>query len=183
MVSATRAGLSPASRDSVSYTPIATPPNTTTGASAREQFNTLLISRLEEMRHSVCSQVMQQLELHAAGSLKNTSARIVDGSAGRHRRDIAQGRRTTSTRFAMSFPRGGYGDRPTTRAIVQRRCPIAAPGAAWRAVPFLSTQGGPRSRWQNSFSKTPIQVGHLHGNATTDFVLNTCLDPLTVTVL
>lgn len=30
----------------------------------------MLVPRLEELRHSVYSQVMQQLELHAGGSLK-----------------------------------------------------------------------------------------------------------------
>lgn len=39
-------------------------------ASLREQLNAMLVPRLEELRHSVYSQVMQQLELHAGGSLK-----------------------------------------------------------------------------------------------------------------
>lgn len=89
VVSAPRAGLPPASRDSVSHTPIATPPNTATGASAREQFNALLISRLEEMRHSVYSQVMQQLELHAAGSLKTHLRESLTAALADIARDIA----------------------------------------------------------------------------------------------
>ena len=39
-------------------------------ANVREQFNAQLMAKLEELHHSVFSQVMQQLELHAAGSLK-----------------------------------------------------------------------------------------------------------------
>lgn len=39
-------------------------------ANVREQFNAQLTAKLEELQHSVFSQVMQQLELHAAGSLK-----------------------------------------------------------------------------------------------------------------
>jgi hypothetical protein len=37
----------------------------------RDHFNALLLSKLEELQHSVYNQVMQQLEIHAAGSLKN----------------------------------------------------------------------------------------------------------------
>ena len=36
----------------------------------REQFNEQLLAKLEELQHSVFSQVMQKLEIHAAGSLK-----------------------------------------------------------------------------------------------------------------
>lgn len=47
-------------------------PNTVTAmANVREQFNAQLLTKLEELQHSVYSQVMQQLEIYAAGSLKN----------------------------------------------------------------------------------------------------------------
>lgn len=36
----------------------------------REQFNAQLVTKLEELRHAVFNQAMQQLELHADGSLK-----------------------------------------------------------------------------------------------------------------
>jgi hypothetical protein len=46
-------------------------PNTVTAmANVREQFNAQLLTKLEELQHSVYSQVMQQLEIYAAGSLK-----------------------------------------------------------------------------------------------------------------
>ncbi len=40
------------------------------GSSAREQFNAQLVAKLEEMQHGVYSQVMQQLEIYASGTLK-----------------------------------------------------------------------------------------------------------------
>jgi hypothetical protein len=40
-------------------------------ANPRDQFNAMLLAKLEEMQHGVYSQVMQQLEIHASGSLKN----------------------------------------------------------------------------------------------------------------
>ena len=39
-------------------------------ANVRDQFNAQLLTRLEELQHGVYSQVMQQLEIYAAGSLK-----------------------------------------------------------------------------------------------------------------
>ena len=39
-------------------------------ASVREKFNEQLLAKMEELHHSVFSQVMQKLEVHAAGSLK-----------------------------------------------------------------------------------------------------------------
>lgn len=46
-------------------------PNTQTALnSVREQFNEQLLAKLEELQHSVFSQVMQKLEIHAAGSLQ-----------------------------------------------------------------------------------------------------------------
>lgn len=47
------------------------PTTVTAMANVREQFNAQLLTRLEELQHSVYSQVMQQLEIYAAGSLKN----------------------------------------------------------------------------------------------------------------
>jgi len=40
------------------------------GSNAREQFNAQLVAKLEEMQHGVYSQVMQQLEIYASGTLK-----------------------------------------------------------------------------------------------------------------
>ena len=51
-------------------TSASSPSTVTAMANAREQFNAQLIGKLEELQHSVYSQVMQQLELYAAGSLK-----------------------------------------------------------------------------------------------------------------
>lgn len=46
-------------------------PNTQTAmANVREKFNEQLLAKMEELQHSVFSQVMQKLEVHAAGSLK-----------------------------------------------------------------------------------------------------------------
>jgi hypothetical protein len=50
--------------------PITATPMPSPTHSGRDQFNAQLISKLEELQHSVYSQVMQQLELYAAGSLK-----------------------------------------------------------------------------------------------------------------
>ncbi len=47
------------------------PTTVTAMANVREQFNAQLLTKLEELQHSVYSQVMQQLEIYAAGSLKN----------------------------------------------------------------------------------------------------------------
>jgi hypothetical protein len=47
------------------------PTTVTATHNLREQFNAQLLAKLEELQHSVYSQVMQQLELYAAGSLKS----------------------------------------------------------------------------------------------------------------
>ncbi len=39
-------------------------------ASVREKFNEQLLAKMEELQHSVFSQVMQKLEIHSAGSMK-----------------------------------------------------------------------------------------------------------------
>lgn len=50
----------------------ATDPTTVTAvANVRDQFNAQLLTKLEELQHGVYSQVMQQLEVYAAGSLKD----------------------------------------------------------------------------------------------------------------
>jgi hypothetical protein len=38
---------------------------------SREQFDAMLVTKLEEIQHSVYSQVMQQLELHATGRMRD----------------------------------------------------------------------------------------------------------------
>ena len=43
----------------------------TTVTNVRDQFNAQLLTKLEELQHGVYSQVMQQLEIYAAGSLKD----------------------------------------------------------------------------------------------------------------
>jgi len=55
----------------------ATPPAATAQArtssipNVREQFNAQIVLKLEEIRHAVFNQVMQQIELHADGGLKH----------------------------------------------------------------------------------------------------------------
>ncbi len=57
--------------EAASLTASATPHMTaTTTSNAREQFNAQLVAKLEEMQHGVYSQVMQQLEIYASGTLK-----------------------------------------------------------------------------------------------------------------
>lgn len=64
-------GVRPSMRSDLPMTSISSSPITATAvANVREQFNAQLTAKLEELQHSVFSQVMQQLELHAAGSLK-----------------------------------------------------------------------------------------------------------------
>lgn len=47
------------------------PATVTAMANVREQFNAQLVAKLGELQHSVYSQVMQQLEIYAAGALKD----------------------------------------------------------------------------------------------------------------
>lgn len=51
----------------------ATPPAAPQAAvpNVREQFNAQIVAKLEEVRHAVFNQAMQQLELHADGGLKH----------------------------------------------------------------------------------------------------------------
>jgi hypothetical protein len=70
---------------------LAAGPNTqTAAASVREQFNAQLLTKLEELQHSVYSQVMQQLELHAAGSLKEHLRTTLEPALVDIARDIAE---------------------------------------------------------------------------------------------
>ena len=119
---APRVGPPPALRDTTPHTPIAAAPNTASGASAREQFNALLISRLEEMRHSVYSQVMQQLELHAAGSLKTHLRESLTAALADIARDIAdQVAEDTSTQVRDVVSRAVDGEIARLREQLSKR--------------------------------------------------------------
>ena len=66
-------------------------PNTQTAiASVREKFNEQLMARMEELQHSVFSQVMQKLEIHAAGSLKTHLRETLEPSLLGIARDLAE---------------------------------------------------------------------------------------------
>ena len=57
--------------DAPSAAVVAAGPTTVTAmVNVREQFNAQLLTKMEELQHSVYSQVMQQLEIYASGSLK-----------------------------------------------------------------------------------------------------------------
>ena len=59
-------------------------------ANVREQFNAHLLTKLEELQHGVYSQVMQQLEIYAAGSLKDHVRDMLLPALTDIARDIAQ---------------------------------------------------------------------------------------------
>ena len=66
-------------------------PNTVTAmANVREQFNAQLLTKLEELQHGVYSQVMQQLEVYASGSLKTHLREILLPALTDIARDIAE---------------------------------------------------------------------------------------------
>jgi len=66
-------------------------PNAQTATvSVREQFNEHLLAKLEELQHSVFSQVMQKLELHAAGSLKTNLRETLEPALISIARDLAE---------------------------------------------------------------------------------------------
>ena len=66
-------------------------PNTQTAiVNVREQFNEQLLAKLEELQHSVFSQVMQKLELHAAGSLKTNLRDTLEPALIGIARDLAE---------------------------------------------------------------------------------------------
>lgn len=70
---------SPAPAPALALAPVATladsatPPPAPQAAvpNVREQFNAQIVAKLEEVRHAVFNQAMQQLELHADGGLKH----------------------------------------------------------------------------------------------------------------
>jgi hypothetical protein len=55
----------------------------------RDQLNAMLIKRLEQMQHSVYSQVMQQLELHANGRMKENLVSVLVPALSTLANDIA----------------------------------------------------------------------------------------------
>jgi hypothetical protein len=63
-------GVRPVMSHDVGHVPSADPTTVTAVAKVRDQFNAQLLTKLEELQHGVYSQVMQQLEIYAAGSLK-----------------------------------------------------------------------------------------------------------------
>ena len=62
----------------------------TRAANVREQFNAHLLAKLEELQHGVYSQVMQQLEIYASGSLKDHVRDMLMPALTDMARDIAQ---------------------------------------------------------------------------------------------
>ncbi len=70
---------SPAPAPALALAPVATLADSATPPAApqaavpnvREQFNAQIVAKLEEVRHAVFNQAMQQLELHADGGLKH----------------------------------------------------------------------------------------------------------------
>ncbi len=59
------------------------------GAFSREQFDQAVIAKLEQIQHSVYSQVMQQLELHATGEMKRKLREALEPALMQVSRDIA----------------------------------------------------------------------------------------------
>ena len=65
-------GVRPIMRHGSAHLSSTADPTTVTAiANVRDQFNAQLLTKLEELQHGVYSQVMQQLEIYAAGSLKD----------------------------------------------------------------------------------------------------------------
>jgi hypothetical protein len=66
-------------------------PNTQSAmVSVREKFNEQLLAKMEELQHSVFSQVMQKLELHATGSLKTHLRETLEPALIGIARDLAE---------------------------------------------------------------------------------------------
>ena len=66
-------------------------PNTQTAmANVREKFNEQLLAKMEELQHSVFSQVMQKLEIHATGSLKTHLRQTLEPALIGIARDLAE---------------------------------------------------------------------------------------------
>lgn len=63
-------GVRPVMNHDMGHAPSLDPSTVTAVAKVRDQFNAQLLTKLEELQHGVYSQVMQQLEIYAAGSLK-----------------------------------------------------------------------------------------------------------------
>lgn len=66
------------------------PVTVTAMANVREQFNAQLVAKLAELQHGVYSQVMQQLEIYAAGALKDHIRDMLLPALTDVARDIAQ---------------------------------------------------------------------------------------------
>ena len=66
------------------------PTTQTALANVREKFNEQLLAKMEELQHSVFSQVMQKLELHAAGSLKTHLRETLEPALIGIARDLAE---------------------------------------------------------------------------------------------
>jgi hypothetical protein len=58
-------------------------------AFTREQFDQAILAKLEQVQHSVYSQVMQQLELHATGEMKRRLREALEPALMQVSRDIA----------------------------------------------------------------------------------------------
>ena len=83
-------GVRPSMRPDVPMTSISAAPITASAvASVRDQFNTQLAAKLEELQHSVFSQVMQQLELYADGPLKVRLREAIEPALVEVARDVA----------------------------------------------------------------------------------------------
>ena len=70
--------------------PSSIPKAHTTAVNVRDQFNEQLLAKLEELQHSVFSQVMQKLELYAAGSLKTSLRETLEPALINIARDVAE---------------------------------------------------------------------------------------------
>ena len=66
------------------------PSTQTAMANVREKFNEQLLAKMEELQHSVFSQVMQKLEVHAAGSLKTHLRQTLEPALIGIARDLAE---------------------------------------------------------------------------------------------
>jgi hypothetical protein len=64
-------------------------PASDTTTYSREQFEAAVLAKLEQMQHSVYSQVMQQLELHATGEMKRNLREALEPALSQVALDIA----------------------------------------------------------------------------------------------
>ena len=77
--------------DAPSAAVVAAGPTTVTAmVNVREQFNAQLLTKMEEIQHGVYSQVMQQLEIYASGSLKTHLREMLMPALTDIARDIAE---------------------------------------------------------------------------------------------